>query len=133
MARGYMVEIDRLRDPQDGTPLALPLDNVPGHIRANSRVRVWDDKMKTLIYCFETGIVGGMAKAQHIFTCNLPDLQRLPSELFNSIQVHVPLRRPTGDTHTSKIQLCFRTSLVAEPHLHRPLLCAFRGWCWWRC
>ncbi|EKM81545.1 hypothetical protein AGABI1DRAFT_125924 [Agaricus bisporus var. burnettii JB137-S8] len=101
VARGYMVEIDRLRDPQDGMPLALPLDNVPGHIRANSRVRVWDDKMKTLIYCFETGIVGGMAKAQHIFTCNLPDLQRLPSELFNSIQVHVPLRRPTGDTHTS--------------------------------
>lgn len=97
-AEGYIVDIDRLRDPQDRLPLTLPLNELPGHVRIDFKVQIWNDRMKTLVYRFETEPVEGPAVVQHIFTCNLADLQAVPSELLNSIQMDVPLRRSTGET-----------------------------------
>lgn len=110
-----MVEVDRLRDPQEATPLSLPLNIIPDYIRSKSRIQIWNDRMKTLVYCFENTIAGAMVRVQHIFTCNLVDLQRVPSELFNSIQMNVPLKKPAGDAHMCTKVLTFYGEFLADP------------------
>ncbi|KAF9454482.1 hypothetical protein P691DRAFT_808625 [Macrolepiota fuliginosa MF-IS2] len=100
---GYAVDIDRMRDPQDSLPLSLPLSEMPSQSYVDFKVQTWSDRMKTLVYQFKVGSNGnrGPAAVQHIFTGNLKDLQRDPSQLLSEIQIHVPLRRPTGDASSN--------------------------------
>lgn len=99
--KGYAIEIDRMRDPQDNLPLSLPLNELPNCDLVHVRMRISKDRMKTLTYNFDISTNEGPIVVRHVFTCNSKKLQEEPSKLLSSIQIHVPLGRSTGDGSSS--------------------------------
>ncbi|KIL62088.1 hypothetical protein M378DRAFT_804744 [Amanita muscaria Koide BX008] len=102
LSRGYAVDLSSARDANQ-TPLALPI-NTCNRRTVDASVADWDDGMRTLKYrpmsisgrFGNAGERGGIL--QHVFTCNLVDLQTEATLLFESIQSEVCLMKSTGDS-----------------------------------
>ncbi|KAF8624149.1 hypothetical protein AX17_007212 [Amanita inopinata Kibby_2008] len=110
---GYVVGLESARDPRQ-TPIVLPFNECPAYV--DVRVADWSDGMRTLAYrpCpvpqdqgLDQGQDGegsgsGRGKdergvVKHVFTCNLPELQREATTLFEQIQQEICLQKKVGD------------------------------------